>query len=113
MPLFFSLSLDPDVLVSSLPATVYQDLGKLLNPYQAYRDWQALAGKFGRTQMEIENIKVQSNRDYTEQLVHMWCSEKPTASIGQLLAILVDIRREDAVSVLLKYDIENRVETPV
>ena len=104
--------------MSSLPASVYQDLGRLLNPSQAYRDWQTLAGRFGKTQIDIENRKVGDKYDYTERLLMDWCTGKPGATIGELFKIFVEMAREDAAAVLLEYDKKSaskqqRVETPV
>lgn len=102
----------PDVLLSLVPASVYQALGRLLNPSQAYRDWQTLAGRLGKTQMDIENIKLRSSYDYTEQLLLDWCTAKPSATVGELFRILNCMAREDAAAVLLQYD-QRRDETQV
>ena len=104
---------DPGVLVNSLPASIYQDLGKLLNPAQQYKDWQTLAGKMGYTQTDIENWKLRSTNDFTETVLMDWCTRKPNATVRDLYKILVEIPREDAVSVLYNIDKSTSIHSEV
>ncbi|XP_065061108.1 uncharacterized protein LOC135688259 [Rhopilema esculentum] len=104
---------NPDVLVNSLPASVYQDLGKLLNPSQQYKDWQTLAGKMGYTQTDIENWKLRSTNDFTETVLMDWCTRKPNATVRDLYKIIVEIPREDAASVLYNIDKSTSIRSEV
>lgn len=85
---------------------MYEDLGKLLNPNRVYRDWKTLAGKLGKTKLDIEMIKSLEKYTCTENLLMDWCAGRPDATIGQLFKLLVDMKREDAATVLLDFDRE-------
>ncbi|XP_066024898.1 tumor necrosis factor receptor superfamily member 16 [Pocillopora verrucosa] len=88
-------------LVRDLPAHVFIELGKFLNP-KSSKNWVTLAGYLEFTTNEIKNFELEVN-EATQNVLYQW-GQKDSSTVDFLINVLKKMKRDDCVQVLKPWD---------
>ena len=97
----FDFSTTGKPLVRDLPAHVFIELGKFLNP-KSSKNWVTLAGYLEFTTNEIKNFELEVN-EATQNVLYQW-GQKDSSTVDFLINVLKKMKRDDCVQVLKPWD---------
>ena len=97
----FDFSTTGKTLVRDLPAHVFIELGKFLNP-KSRKNWVTLAGYLEFTTNEIKNFELEVN-EATQNVLYQW-GQKDSSTVDFLINVLKKMKRDDCVQVLKPWD---------
>ena len=97
----FYFSTTGKTLVRDLPAHVFIELGKFLNP-KSSKNWVTLAGYLEFTTNEIKNFELEVN-EATQNVLYQW-GQKDSSTVDFLINVLKKMKRDDCVQVLKPWD---------
>ena len=97
----FDFSTTGKTLVRDLPAHVFIELGKFLNP-KSSKNWVTLAGYLEFTTNEIKNFELEVN-EATQNVLYQW-GQKDSSTVDFLINVLKKMKRDDCVQVLKPWD---------
>ena len=88
-------------MVRDLPAHVFIELGKFLNP-KSSKNWVTLAGYLEFTTNEIKNFELEVN-EATQNVLYQW-GQKDSSTVDFLINVLKKMKRDDCVQVLKPWE---------
>ena len=88
-------------MVRDLPAHVFIELGKFLNP-KSSKNWVTLAGYLEFTTNEIKNFELEVN-EATQNVLYQW-GQKDSSTVDFLINVLKKMKGDGCVQVLKPWD---------
>lgn len=89
-------------LSTNLPHDVIEELCLILNPSLPLKDYRSLAGKMGLRYIYVKNLDRAENP--TEKLLQHWWSEEGSKTVTDLIELLMQIERHDAIDLLRPHE---------